>query len=242
MSAGSLRSMLAGVLRGRPWAVGGAWSQHGALGAVGGVRGYSQYPPTFIKPIYQPEKLKELEESEMIKELQYQPVRAAYNTHTSSVFHDPLLRKFTNHIMKCGNKALARELMEKTLEEIKRTQLRRRNEAETEAEKDAVECNPLTIFHQAVENGRPVLQLTPVKRGGVTYQVPMPITEQRSYFVSMRWLKEAGKEKERTVPFPEKMARELLLAARNEGRVVKKKQDLHRQCEANRAYAHYRWS
>ncbi|KAG0724353.1 28S ribosomal protein S7, mitochondrial [Chionoecetes opilio] len=150
-----------------------------------------------------------------------------------------MARKFTNHIMKIGNKALARELMEK---EVKRMQLQRWNEAVTEEEKQGVECDPLKIFHQAVENGRSVLQLIPVKRGGVTYQVPVPITDYRSYFVSMRWLKEAGKEKERTIHFPEKMARELLAAARNEGRVVKRKQDLHRQCEANRAYAHYRWS
>ncbi|MPC85457.1 28S ribosomal protein S7, mitochondrial [Portunus trituberculatus] len=118
--------------------------------------------------------------------------------------------------MKTGNKPLARELVEKAFQEVKRIQLQRRNEAQTEEEKAAILCDPLQIFHQAIENGRPVLQLVPVKRGGVKYQVPVPITEHRSYFVSMRWLKEAGREKERTTHFPEKLARELLAAARNE--------------------------
>lgn len=72
--------------------------------------------------------------------------------------------------------------------------------------------------------------------------MPVPITEKRSYFIAMRWLVWAAREKERTVHFPEKLAYELIDAANNTGRVVKKKLDLHKQCEANRAYAHYRWS
>lgn len=58
----------------------------------------------------------------------------------------------------------------------------------------------------------------------------------------MKWIIEATKDKDRKVSFPEKLAYELLDAANNTGRVVKRKQDLHKQCEANRAYAHYRWS
>lgn len=143
--------------------------------------------------------------------------------------------------MKGGNKVLARELIEKSFENIKRTQLERYNLAEPD-EKHKIETNPVNILHKAIENCRPVLQLTPIKRGGVKYQVPVPLTEKRSYFVAMKWLREAAREKEKTVHFPEKFAWELLDAAANTGRVVKRKQDLHRQCEANRAYAHYRWS
>lgn len=73
------------------------------------------------------------------------------------------------------------------------------------------------------------------------FQVPGPITEKRSLFLAIKWLLEATYEKERTVHFPKQFAWELLDAANNTGKVVKKKQDLHRQCEANRAYAHYRW-
>lgn len=71
--------------------------------------------------------------------------------------------------------------------------------------------------------------------------MPGPITEKRSLFLAIKWLLEATNEKERTIHFPEQFAWELLDAANNTGKVVKKKQDLHRQCEANRAYAHYRW-
>jgi small subunit ribosomal protein S7 len=169
------------------------------------------------------------------------PIKAARNNDTCSVFHDDILSKFTNYIMKCGNKTLARDLIEKCFENIKRTQLERYNLAEG-AEKDSIETNPLTILHKAVANCRPILQTTPIKRGGATYQVPVPITDKRSYFLAMKWLVEAARQKERTVHFPEKMAWELLDAAAGQGRVVKKKLDLHKQCEANRAYAHYRWS
>lgn len=221
-----------------------ATQPHASLSRLSDVfsRKYSQYPPTYVKPIYQPEKLNEIIESGEVKKFEFTPVKAASVNHTSSVFHDPLVRKFTNYVMKTGRRALARSLVEKTFEEIKKIQIQKWNKADTEEEKASIECNPLVIFHQAVERGRPVLQLIPIKRGGVKYQVPVPITEQRSYFVSMRWFVEAGRESDRTFHFPEKVARELLAAAKNEGRVVKKKHDLHRQCEANRAYAHYRWS
>lgn len=75
-----------------------------------------------------------------------------------------------------------------------------------------------------------------------SFQVPIPVSDKRSQFLSMKWLIEAANDKERKVHFPEKLAYELIDAANNAGRVVKRKQDLHKQCEANRAYAHYRWS
>lgn len=70
----------------------------------------------------------------------------------------------------------------------------------------------------------------------------MPINESRSTFLSLKWLIEAGKTKESDIRFYVQFARELINAAHQTGRVIKRKQDLHKQCEANRAYAHYRWS
>lgn len=201
----------------------------------------SQYGPHFVEPIFKPTKLQELYESGEAEKLTHVPLRAAKNNDTSSVFHDDILSKFTNYIMKGGQKRLARDLIEKSLENIKRIQLERYNLAEPE-EREKIELNPVAILHKAIENCRPILILTPVKRGGSKYQVPVPLTEKRSYFIAMRWLVHAGREKERTVHFPEKIAWELLDAAANTGRVVKKKQELHKQCEANRAYAHYRWN
>lgn len=201
----------------------------------------SSYGPHFIEPVFKKDKQKQLFETGEAQKLAHIPIKAARNNDSSSLFHDDRLSKFTNYVMRCGQKRLARELVVKGFENIKRIQLERYNLAEGD-EKLKIETNPLNILHAAVENCRPLLQLTPIKRGGSTYQVPIPITEKRSYFVAMRWLVEAAREKERTVHFPEKIAWELLDAAANQGKVIKKKQDLHKQCEANRAYAHYRWS
>lgn len=201
----------------------------------------SSYGPHFIQPIFKLSKQKQLFESGEAEKLIHVPLRAAKNDETSSVFHDDIQTKFINYIMKGGQKQLARDLVEKAFEKIKRIQLERYNLAEPN-ERDNIELNPVVILRKAIENCRPILILTPVKRGGAKYQVPVPLTEKRSYFIAMRWLVHAGREKERTVHFPEKIAWELLDAAANTGRVVKKKHELHKQCEANRAYAHYRWS
>ena len=202
----------------------------------------SSYGPHFVEPVYKKDQQQSLFEAGEAAKLAHVPIKAARNNDTSSVFHDHLVSKFTNYVMKGGKKELARDLLERTFENIKRTQLERYNLAENDEERAQIVTNPLEVFRTAVENCRPLLQLTPIKRGGVKYQVPVPITEQRSYFLSMKWILEAAREKERTIHLPEKLAWELLDAAAYQGRVIKRKQDLHRQCEANRAYAHYRWS
>ncbi|XP_053694318.1 28S ribosomal protein S7, mitochondrial [Sabethes cyaneus] len=204
--------------------------------------GMSQYGPQFVEPVFKKETIAALEESGEIESVAHVPIKAARNNDTCSVFHDDLVSKFTNYVMKQGNKRLARDLVEKGFENIKRLQLERYHLAESDEERAKLELNPRVILKKAVENSRPLLQLTPIKRGGVRYQVPVPITEKRSYFLAMKWLLEACREKERTVHFPEKMAWEVLDAAANQGKVIKRKQELHRQCEANRAFAHYRWS
>nr|CAD7430909.1 unnamed protein product [Timema monikensis] len=205
-------------------------------------RNYSQYAPYFIEPIFKKEKQEELYKTGEVEKISHVPIKAALNDQTSSVFYDEQVRKFTNYVMEGGKKTLARQLVEKTFENVKRTQLERFNISPTPELKEKIETNPLIVFYRAVENCKPLLQLSPIKRGGVTYQVPVPITEKRSNFLAMKWLIEAAQDKERTVHFPEKLAWELLDASSNQGRVVKRKQELHRQCEANRAYAHYRWS
>lgn len=202
----------------------------------------SSYGPHFVEPVFKRKKQAAIIDSGEASKLTHIPIKATRNNDTVSVFHDEILSKFTNYVMKGGQKQLARGLIEKCFENIKRIQLERYNLATTEEEKSKIETNPINILHKAIANCRPMLNLTPIKRGGVRYQVPVPITEKRSFFIAMRWLVEASREKERTVHLPEKMCWELLDAAGNSGRVVKKKQDLHRTCEANRAYAHYRWS
>eukprot|EP00099_Drosophila_melanogaster_P007668 NP_001260339.1 mitochondrial ribosomal protein S7, isoform B [Drosophila melanogaster] len=198
----------------------------------------SVYPTHYVEPIVQ--KYKQLEQKNDLSKLYHVPIKAAVNKSSDTIFHDDTKHKMINYITKKGNSALARTLLSKTLELIKRTQTEHMNLAK--GEKTTINTNPETLLKQAVENCRPLLQVTAIKRGGVTYQVPVPITTKRSYFLAMKWLLEAAREKERKVSLPEKLAWEILDAAHGQGRVIKRKDDLHRLCESNRAYAHYRWS
>ncbi|VVC93691.1 unnamed protein product [Leptidea sinapis] len=202
---------------------------------------YAKYFPDFFQnPIFRKEDQAKLIENNELSKYTTVPVLPPSASETSMHF-DPLVNKVINHIMKDGNKKLARSLLEKAFENVKRKQIERYHLAKTPEQKAKIELDPKNILHKAVENSKPMLQLLPIKRGGITYQVPGPITEHRSLFLAIKWLLEATTEKERTVHFPEQFAWEIMDAANNTGKVVKRKQDLHRLCEANRAYAHYRW-
>lgn len=201
----------------------------------------SVYPPDFIEPIVKKEEIERLKAADKFKELAHKKFKAAKTNVSSSSLQDPTVSKFINYIMEGGKKSLARDILEKGFLNIKRIQLERFHLAKTDEEREAIELNPRALLHQAIENCRPLMRLVNVKRGGTNYKVPIPITEKRSYFMSMKWLVEAGNDKAQTVHFPEKIAFEIIDAANNTGRVVKRKQDLHKECEANRAYAHYRW-
>ncbi|XP_055993853.1 small ribosomal subunit protein uS7m [Sorex fumeus] len=158
-----------------------------------------------------------------------------------SVFEDPVISKFTNMMMKGGNKVLARSLMTQTLETVKRKQFEKYHAASAEAQV-SIERNPYTIFHQALKNCEPVIGLVPILKGGHFYQVPVPLGDQRRRFLAMKWMiTECRKKKPRRMLMPEKLARELLEAFHNQGPVVKRKHDMHKMAEANRALAHYRW-
>lgn len=204
--------------------------------------GMSQFPKYYIEPVYKKEELKELEKSGDIDRLAHLPTKPASSDSTCSFKQDPNINLFVNYVMKCGKKSLARELVEKSFENIKRIQLEKYHKCESEEEKNKLELNPRVIFHNAVENCKPLVELTGVRRGGVKYQVPVPVAQRRSLFLSMKWLIAAALEKDGKVRFTDQLARELVDAAHSKGKVVKKKQELHKQCEANRAYAHYRWN
>ncbi|KAJ8730118.1 hypothetical protein PYW07_017156 [Mythimna separata] len=201
----------------------------------------TSFPDYFQNPVFRKEDQAKLIESSELSKIAALPMKPPAVYETSSVYHDPLVNKLINHVMEMGKKQLARSLVEKSFENIKRAQIERYHLATTPEAKAKIELDPKKILHKAIENAKPLLQLQPIKRGGITYQVPGPITEKRSLFLAIKWLLEATYEKERTVHFPKQFAWELLDAANNTGKVVKRKQDLHRLCEANRAYAHYRW-
>lgn len=163
--------------------------------------------------------------------------------HPCSIFFDRTLSKFISKGNRCGQRTLMRELMRETFQLIKQSQLTKLNQCTDETKQTNIICDPLVIFHGALENCKPLLVTRVVKRGGATYQVPFPISEQESEDFAMRWLLETVNErpKPKKTYFPEVMAKELIDCYYNEGKVIKRKQDMHRQCEGNKAYAHYRW-
>ncbi|XP_074176183.1 small ribosomal subunit protein uS7m isoform X1 [Rhinolophus sinicus] len=221
---------------------------------------WSRYGPEYRDPQidkeYYRKPLAELTEEEKYdRELRKtQHIKAAPAMKTSSVFEDPLISKFTNMMMKGGNKVLARSLMTQevwgslshgiplqTLEALKRKQFEKYHAAPAE-EQATIERNPYTIFHQALKNCEPVIGLVPILKGGHFYQVPVPLADRRRRFLAMKWMiTECREKKHRRVLMPEKLSHELLQAFQNQGPVIKRKHDMHKMAEANRALAHYRW-
>ncbi|CAH1794535.1 unnamed protein product [Owenia fusiformis] len=199
---------------------------------------WSQYNPHYLEPTIDKTELKKpLEEQDPRR---FQPIKAIRSEQTVALGYDFQREKFINIMMKQGNKRLSREIFEKCLENIKRIQLQKYHKSE-ENERSSIELNPMNIFHQAIENCRPLLKLTRINKGGVAYQVPVPMTEKNSTFRAMKWMIESAKAKDANTRMYDQLAHELINAANNTGKSIKKKQELHKQCESNKAYAHFRW-
>ncbi|KAK7602783.1 hypothetical protein V9T40_006757 [Parthenolecanium corni] len=204
-------------------------------------RYYSQYPKGAIFPICKEKYIQKAIESGEAETLKKLPIRAAHPTESSFVFNDYTISKLINQVMRDGKKIVARQLVYRTLQRIKNTQVELYNKTTDEEEKAKIILDPVRILKMAINNGRPLLKLQPLRRGGSIYQIPVPISNVQALSLSMKWLIEAGKEKDMNTRFVEKFTNEILDAAHNRGRVVKKKIELHKICEANRAYAHFRW-
>ena len=134
------------------------------------------------------------------------------------------LSRFINYVMKDGKKTVAQRVVYAALDLVSQ---------ETKRE-------PLEVFSQALENSRPLLEVKPRRVGGATYQVPIEVRPERSEALAMRWLITSARGRG-NVAMANKLAQELMDAARSEGAAVKRKDDLHRMAEANRAFVHYRW-
>lgn len=208
---------------------------------------WSRYNPYYLEPEVRkeaystPETELSAEEKEQQELKALRPIKAATSGVTSSVFSDVVLSKFINMMMTDGNKILAREIMTDTLESMKRKQVEKYHKT-PEGKKEEIECNPYAIFHQALENCKPVVGLASIQKGGKYYQVPIPLSDNRRRFLAMKWMiSECRDNKHRRMHMYEKLSQELLAASVNEGNVIKKKFELHKMAEANRAYAHYRW-
>lgn len=139
-------------------------------------------------------------------------------------YNSTLISIFVNTILKKGKKNTAQKIVYTAMERVKQ-----------KAKED-----PLKMFEKAVENVRPVLETKSRRVGGATYQVPIEVSLNRSTSLAVRWLiryarDRAGKSME------EKLSAEITDAVNNRGGAVKKKEDIHKMAESNRAFAHYRW-
>ena len=139
-------------------------------------------------------------------------------------YNDVLVSRFINSVLKKGKKHLARKIVYEALEII---------ESKTKA-------NGLEIFHKAINNVKPLLEIRARRVGGATYQVPTEVREDRSIALAIRWLINYAQErKDKSMSL--KLAAELMAAANNEGASIKKKEDTHKMAEANKAFAHFKW-
>lgn len=135
-----------------------------------------------------------------------------------------IVTKFINHIMKKGKKNTARSVVYGALDI-----------AAQKSKKD-----PLAIFDLAINNISPALEVRSRRVGGANYQVPREVRPERRLTLAMRWLILAAKSK-KGKPMAEKLAEEIILASKNEGAAIKKKEDTLKMAEANRAFAHFAW-
>jgi small subunit ribosomal protein S7 len=138
------------------------------------------------------------------------------------VYDNVIVAKFINQVMKKGKKQIARKIVYRAFDKIQK-----------KTKKD-----PLEIFEAALKNVRPLLEVKPKRVGGATYQVPRPVPAERGTTLAIRWILEAART-QKGKPMEEKLAEELMSAAKNEGRAVRKKENVHRMAEANRAFAHF---
>ena len=140
------------------------------------------------------------------------------------VFGSVIIHKLINRVMRDGKKTVAERIVYGALERVA----------------DRTNSNPLDVLQQALANVMPVLEVRPRRVGGATYQVPMEVSPRRQLSLALRWLVEAARARHERGMI-DRLAGEILDAARNEGGAVKKHEDTHRMAEANKAYAHYRW-
>ena len=139
-------------------------------------------------------------------------------------YKDVLVAKFINVIMLKGKKSLAESIIYGAFDLIRQR----------------TKSDPMKIFQKALDNVRPAIQVKSRRVGGSTYQVPVEVRPKQGIALAIRWLINfARKRQEKTMV--ERLAAELIDAANNRGASVKKKEDVHKMAEANKAFAHYRW-
>jgi len=138
-------------------------------------------------------------------------------------YNNIIVSRFTNYLMKGGKKATARRVIYGTFEIIQQ---------KTKKE-------PIEIFEQAIQNASPVLEVRSKRIGGAKYQVPVEVSKDRRVALAMRWIIGAAKKGKGSMK--NRLAKELIEAAENTGEAIRKKDNVHKVAEANKAFAHFAW-
>ena len=139
-------------------------------------------------------------------------------------YQDILVSRFINSLLKQGKKHTARGILYGAFELIE----------------EKTKYKPLDVFKKAVNNASPMIEVRARRVGGATYQVPTEVRPERRTALAIRWLIGYAKERSDT-SMAQKLASELMAAASGEGGAIKKKDDVHRMAEANKAFAHFKW-
>jgi small subunit ribosomal protein S7 len=139
-------------------------------------------------------------------------------------FGDQILSKFMNNLMYDGKNSTAESIVYGALDTVE----------------SRAKANPLEVFHTALTNIAPQIEVRSRRVGGATYQVPVEVRPERAQALAIRWLISAARGRAETT-MSARLSGELMDAANNRGNAVKKREDTHRMADANRAFSHYRW-
>ena len=140
-------------------------------------------------------------------------------------FNSKIIGKFINMMMLEGKKSTAERIIYGAFEIVKNSL----NEADV-----------LKIFHKAIDNARPRLEVKPRRVGGATYQVPIEVRQERGTSIALRWMRDFAKTK-KGKSMEQRLADEIMAAYKGEGSSIKKRDDTHKMAESNKAFAHFRW-
>jgi small subunit ribosomal protein S7 len=140
-------------------------------------------------------------------------------------FGSTLVNRLVNTVMRSGNKSTAQRIVYGAFD-----QLSEKNPA----------SNPLEILQRAVDNAKPRLEIKPRRVGGATYQVPVEVTSDRQFALALRWLVDFA-DARKGIPMKEALAAEIMEAFQGQGNAIRKRDDVHKMAQANKAFAHFRW-
>jgi small subunit ribosomal protein S7 len=154
-------------------------------------------------------------------------------------FGDLVLSKFINNVMERGKKSVAEKIVYGAIEILEK-KAANQNVDSVGSEEIAAKSKGLLVFHSALKNVKPRLEVRSRRVGGATYQVPVEVRYERGIALAIRWIIEAAQARSEK-SMTERLANELLDASNDRGTSIKKRDDTHKMADANKAFAHYRW-